>query len=312
MNIWWNIGVLLGFGFVLSASADLVVRATVSLSQRLALRSFTVSFLFLGLMTSTPEIFVGVQSVWEGIPQLAVGNLLGGSILLLSFVMGVCAVALGRVSLDHELKWVDIVLTCAVIASPVAVLADGKLTMMDGFFLIGIYFLHAFLLNREQHIWGKLEKRAKHMKNISHSLVLLLVGFFGMVVSSRLIVENAKLLISSLDIPALVFGLFVVSLGTNLPELALAWESVREKRREIAFGDFLGSAAANTLILGFVAVASPVTSAFSESLMPALFILGGLSAYFLWSLSSGRTISRKEGLGLLFFYLTFLAYALLG
>ncbi|KKW32063.1 MAG: Na+/Ca+ antiporter, CaCA family, partial [Candidatus Uhrbacteria bacterium GW2011_GWA2_53_10] len=107
-----------------------------------------------------------------------------------------------------------------------------------------------------------------------------------------------------------MFGLFFLSLGTNLPELALAFESIRHRRREIAFGDFLGSSAANTLILGLLGLVAPFGGAGNGRLFGALVLLGSVCVYFLWAISSGREISRKEGVGLLVFYLLFVAYEL--
>ena len=80
------------------------------------------------------------------------------SILLLSFVMGMAAILLGRVRLDHSLAWREILVMLAVIAVPITVLWDGQLTRPEGLFLVGVYILHAFILNRDG---GKKKKRER-------------------------------------------------------------------------------------------------------------------------------------------------------
>lgn len=93
--------ILIILGVVLAVSANWVVQATSFFAKRFQIKSFIVGFLLLGAATNTPEIFVAIQSVRTNIPQMSVGNLLGGSILLLSFFMGASAMILGKVVLDH-------------------------------------------------------------------------------------------------------------------------------------------------------------------------------------------------------------------
>ncbi len=307
MNLWQQISILIVSGIMLTGAASVVVRQASSIAKRLGLTSFTMGFLLLGILTSTPEIFVAIQAASEGIPELSVGNLLGGSILLLSFVMGMVALLLGRVSLDHQLSMRELWVMMAVIASPIAVLWDEQLTRAEGVFLVGVYALHAFLLKRD----GKKKRGvAGGIRGMGKHLVILLGGVLVLFISSRVIVTSAEAVMGAFAVGPIVFGLFFLSLGTNLPELALALESIQRRKREIAFGDFLGSSAANTLILGLLGMVAPIGRGGNGSILGALLLLGSVSAYFLWAVSSGRTITRKEGIGLLVFYLLFVGYEL--
>lgn len=308
MNLWQQISILIVSGIVLSGAVNVVVKHSSSLAQKLGLSSFVIGFLLLGMVTSTPELFVAMQAARDGIPQLAVGNLLGGSILLLSFVMGMTAIFLGRVSLDHKLVWREILVMLAVIAAPITVLWDAQLTRPEGLLLVGVYSLHAFVLNRDDK---KNHRKALSLgKGLGKHILMLAVGMGTMFLSSRFIVTSAEAIMGMFSITPLLFGLFFLSFGTNLPELALALESIRYRRREIAFGDFLGSAAANTLILGLLGLVAPFSGG-NGRIVGALLLLGSVCIYFLWAVSSGRTITRKEGVGLLAFYLLFVLYEVL-
>lgn len=308
MNLWQQISILIVSGIVLTGSVNVVVKHSSSLAQKFGLSSFVIGFLLLGLVTSTPELFVSMQAARDGIPQLGVGNLLGGSILLLAFVMGMTAIFLGRVSLDHHLAWREILVMLGVIAAPITVLWDGRLTRAEGLFLVTVYGIHAFVLNRD-------DKKNHQKKNIrvggfGRHVVMLGIGVGAMFFASRFIVTSAEAIMEMFSIAPLIFGLFFLSFGTNMPELVLAIESIRHRRREIAFGDFLGSAAANTLILGLLGLVAPFSGG-NGKLVGALLLLGSVALYFLWALSSGRVITRKEGIGLLVFYLLFVLYEVL-
>lgn len=308
MNFWWHISILTVSGIVLTGAVDVVVKHSSALAHKFQLSSFVIGFLLLGLVTSTPELFVSMQAARDGIPQLGVGNLLGGSILLLSFVMGMSAIFLGRVRLDHHLAWREILVMLGVIAAPIAVLWDAQLTRPEGLFLVGVYGLHAFVLNRDDK--KNHQKKKIRVGGFGRHVAMLGVGVGAMFFSSRFIVTSAEAIMGMFSIAPLIFGLFFLSLGTNVPELALAYESIKHRRREIAFGDFLGSAAANTLILGLLGLVAPFSGG-NGRLGGALLILGCVTVYFLWALSSGREISRKEGIGLLAFYLLFVLYEVL-
>ena len=313
MDTWvLPMGILLGAGLVLAAAAGVVISSTVSLAKRYGLTSFTVGFLLLGLATSTTELFVAIGAVVDGVPQLSAGNLLGGSILLLSFLMGISSVIAGSIKLDHGLSLREIILSSAVVAAPAFVLWDGTATRIDGAFLLGMYLLHGFLLMKDEERLHALVARKRKTRGVAYDLVMLVAGLAALAVAARAIVGSAGTLTASLHIPTFVFGLLLLSLGTNLPELALAVQASLQRKRGVAFADFLGSSAANTLILGLLAIATPFTIVPREKLYFSLMLLVGVSLYFVWALSSGRTITRKEGIGLLFFYALFLAYELSG
>lgn len=305
-----HIGLLVGFGLILAASAKMVVRETGKLAHMLGATSFTLAFLLLGILTSLPEIFVSIQAAVENVPQFAMGNLLGGSILLLSLVIGLTSVLLGKIVLDHGLPFSEIIIIALVIAAPIPVLWDGALTRPEGVFLVGLYIIHAFLVNNEHHVKQYVHTHRPNAKTVEIELLHLVAGVVGIILSCAVIVSSGKTLSQEFGISPLVFGLVLLSFGTNLPEFALAIEAVREKRKSVAFGDFLGSAAANTLILGALGIVMPFGAEAGQHVRFALVLLLCMIVYFVWALSSGKTITRKEGMGLLFFYAAFLAYEL--
>ncbi len=305
---WTQLTTLLLSGVFLTGAAHLVIGQSTRLARRFGLSDFTMGFLLLGLFTSLPELFVAIQSVSDGIPQLSVGNLLGGSILLLSFVMGATSIIQGQVALDHRLSQRELTLMIGVIAAPIAVLWDGQLTRIEGGVLVGLYILNSALLNHGNDKGNRKVKQSRH--GLTRSIFLLVLGIITLFISSRVIVTQAESLMRMFSIAPVLFGLFFLSIGTNLPELALALDGIRNRRKEIAFGDFLGSSAANTLILGAIGLVSPFSAVGHGRIPGAVLILAALCLYFLWAAVSGRSISRREGIGLLAFYILFGVYEL--
>jgi len=306
--IGMNILYLIGLGIVLAVSANAVVKSTAYFSQRLQIKSFLLGFLVLGFATTIPEMFVGYQAVVDGVPQLAVGNLLGGSILLLSLVMGGSALFLKRIILDHGMTKRDIGLSTLVVAMPAIALWDGSLTRFEGVILLAGYLLHILFINKEQHFSANIEHHAKSIKHPMHAIFIGFAGLVGLAFSSRFIVVLAEGLAKSFAISPFVIGLFLVTFGTNLPEITLAVEAVLKKKRDIAFGDVLGSAVINTPILGIICIFAPFSVPDHLRMRATLILLAGTSLFFWWAASSKRDITRKEGIVLMIIYILFVAF----
>jgi len=303
-----NIVYLIGLGIILAISANAVVKSTAYISQRLRIRSFPLGFLILGFATTIPEMMVSYQSVIDRVPQLAIGNLLGGSILLLSLVMGGSALILKRVILDHGMTRRDIGLSTLVVALPAIALWDGALSRFEGLFLVCVYFLHIVFINHEQNFVSSVEQNAKNVKRPIHAAFIGIGGLIGLAFSSRYIVFISENLATSFGISPFVVGLFLVTFGTNLPEITLAAQAVIHKKRDIAFGDVLGSAVMNTPILGMIGLIAPFSVSDHLKIRATLILLIGTTLFFWWAASSKRDITRKEGIVLLMVYIVFVLF----
>lgn len=306
-----NIFLLIILGIILAVSANAVVKGMAYFSKRLHVQSFLLGFLILGFATTIPEMFVAYQAVQDGIPQLSVGNLLGGSILLLSFIMGGSALFLKRVILDHGMTSRDIGLSTLVIAMPVFALWDGQLTRFEGLILISAYVLHIFFINHEQHFIDRVEQHTKNLKHPIHAIALLIGGLIGLAFSSRFIVTIGEGLAQQFNVTPFIIGLFLITIGTNLPELTLALEAVIKKKRDVAFGDVLGSAVINTPLLGIICIVAPFSVPDHTRMRATLILLAGTALYFWWAASSKRDITRREGIVLLVMYIVFVVFEMM-
>ena len=311
MNFVFYAVAFLFLGFVLAKSADWVVKATAFIAKKAHIRSFLLGFLLLGFATTIPEMLVAYQAIHDGVPQLSVGNLLGGSILLLSFVMGGSAIILKRIKLDHGLSTFDIGMSSFVILAPAVVLWDGKLARLEGWILIGVYVAHLLFINREQQVSETVDHHTKHVSHIWHALGLLIGGLVGMAIASRYIVTIAELVAQVFSIPTFVVGLFLVTIGTNLPELTLAVEAIIKKQKDIAFGDILGSSVINTPLLGVIGVISPFTIPDHERMQVTLLLLVLVSIFFFWAAVTKKDITRREGFVLFTIYIAFIMFEML-
>lgn len=91
------------------------------------------------------------------------------------------------------------------------------------------------------------------------SLVLLLVGFTGLVVGGNLLVQGAVSIATRFNISPMIIGLTLVGFGTSTPELVTSVQAVFANSPGIAMGNVVGSNIVNILlILGITALLNPI------------------------------------------------------
>ena len=130
----------------------MVVSALSKIATKFRWSEFIVAFVLMGFMTSVPELFVGVSSALGGAGRLALGNVIGASIVNLTLVMGLAAILSRGIKIETGIAKRDAVLTMAIVAIPVILLLDGKLTRIEGVILILLFFVYLLqLFHRNQH-----------------------------------------------------------------------------------------------------------------------------------------------------------------
>ena len=131
------------------------------------------------------------------------------------------------------------------------------------------------------------------------NLILIIVGFVGLVWSADLFLSGAASTATNFGIPKLVIGLTVVSLGTSAPEIVVAIIASQDGSNLLAVGNAIGSNIANIgLVLGLTAVLIPVTID-SNARNRQLPWLLGLTALALILLANGSALTFNDGIILL-------------
>lgn len=91
------------------------------------------------------------------------------------------------------------------------------------------------------------------------AILLLILGFVGLVKGADWFVDGAAGVAKKLRVPQLIIGLTIVSFGTSAPELATSIISSAQGSADIAVGNIIGSNITNVLlILGLSAVICPL------------------------------------------------------
>ena len=308
---WLNLvfqGLILLLGlFILGKSAHFVVTVVTQIGHRLRLSQFITGFIILGVATSTPEIFVGIQSAISGTPQLSLGNLFGANIVLLTLISGLAAILNHGMNVKAEMAHNHRLLQISLlILAPLILLVDSSLSRLDALFLVVMYVGYLIYTYKQRPADSPPLDRPLIDHKTWHVAFLAVIGLLGLVVSARAVVVTGVNIAALLHIPSLIVGTLLLSLGTNLPELSVVFAAIRHHHPNLVVGDVLGSASTNTLVIALLGLISPfVISEWAILESAGIMMIVVLGVFFYFAKSKDK-LSLGEGLVLVGLYIAFL------
>jgi cation:H+ antiporter len=190
----------------------------------------------------------------------------------------------------------------------VLVLIDGNLNKMDGFILIGAFFLYVVkVFSQRGRFHEETFDKKPHKSEMLKYSVMAVLAILTLILSAGSLVRYASNMSTELVSPSILVGLFLVSIGTTLPELIFGSGAILMKHKYMAFGDIIGSVVANTtLVLGMVALISPAP------LVPDLllfltsnFFMIVVAFLFATFVDVEKHILWQEGVALIMLYILF-------
>lgn len=302
-----EVSIYIGSFIAIWIGAGLIVKSVDTLSKRLHIPSFLISFAILGLATSAPEFAVGITALAEARQSIFVGNLLGGIILLFLFVIPLLAIAGKGLPVNQVFRKKTLLLCLFTLTTPAIFLLDKRFSTSEAIASIGLYLLVLYFIQLQSHFSENIGKNGVALKKIRWAdFFRLLIGLVVVFVSARILVDETVEIATLLGVSQFLISLVIVSLGTNLPELFLALRAILFKKQDIAFGDYAGSAAANVLFMGIFTLMGGQEIILENNILPTfIFTALGLGLFY-YFVSSKNNISRKEGIVLLIIYLLFL------
>lgn len=306
-----DIFLYLGSFFAIWLGAGLIIKSVDRIAHKLRLSSFAISFFILGLLTSIPETAVSLTAVAEGKPEIFVGTLLGGVVVIYLMIIPILAILGKGIQVNHQLDRRNLALALAVTAAPSLFVIDHKITNLEGLLMVAFYLTLFYFIQRKHGVLDAERIETLKLKVFSFlDLLKVMLGIGIVFVSSQFIVDRTVIFSQLLNIPAFYLSLLLLSLGTNLPELSLAIRGILSGKKDIAFGDYIGSAAANTLLFGIFTILNDGEVLTTDNFfITFLFILFAVGSLYFFSRSKNE-ISIKEGFILISVYLLFIVVEL--
>ncbi|MFA5273114.1 MAG: hypothetical protein WC353_03045 [Candidatus Peribacter sp.] len=320
MTVILHLLLLLLSAAIIWALSGLLIGATDRVAKRYNRPGFAIAFFVLGVLTSISEISVATNATLEGVPQVSAGNLVGGSIVIFLLIIPLLAVLGGGLPMTSALTRGNLAFLLGVVVLPSLLILDGSVSRVEGVLMVFLYVTLLYTVQKRKPAGDIVEETMQHVEEeLLHTKGMFFtrhatlvdvakIAFAGVLIflGGKLLVHESIYFSTLLSIPPSLVGLILLSIGTNAPELVIAVRCIVGKHKDIAFGDYMGSAAANTPLMGFLALANGKFALERSEFVPTFFLLLiGLIAFFVFSRSK-NDISRKEGIMLLCLYGGFL------
>ncbi|MBW2970632.1 calcium/sodium antiporter [Candidatus Woesearchaeota archaeon] len=291
--------------FTLVKSSSFLVRSLAKISEYFRMNEFAIGFIIMAVSTSLPELFVGITAAIDNATALALGAVIGSNILDLTLVIGIVTLMARGIKIKSKIIRRDIVYMLGMVILPMLLMWDSVISRIDGLVLLAVFLFYIWQMVRQERSFSrKLEKVQR--AEVLFWIIVAIVSVILLVFSAEFVVEFATRLSIDLLLPPILIGLFIIALGTSLPELIFESKAVLERHEELALGDLLGSVITNsTLVLGVTALIRPITANLLLFFSSAMFMV--LIAFvFMTFAESEKGISWKEAVSLILLYMFFI------
>ena len=256
--------ILLGF-VLLIKGADILVNGSSAIAKKMRISEIVIGLTIVSIGTSMPELFVSTTSALQGASDISVGNVIGSNICNLLLILGLSSL-IHPVKFHKQTKLIENPMS--IILTLIFVLMcniNQDISRIEGIILL-IFFIafliYTIVIGKKTKDEAILEISLEEAKKISvvKNLVLIILGIAGLKIGGDLVVENAKLVATALNISEKIIGLTIVAIGTSLPELVTSLTAAIKGESDIAIGNIIGSNIFNLLfIIGVSAVITPIT-----------------------------------------------------
>jgi cation:H+ antiporter len=255
-----------GLGLIiLLLAGDLLVKGAVNLSLRLGIPALIVSLTVVAFGTSAPELLISITAVLDGVPGLALGNVIGSNTANVLLILGLPAMIFGLAAgSDTRRSFIFMMLGSALF---VGLGFLGPYRWWAGLILLGALALILFDSARsaQAHRRATAEAAAEGDDLPEEAdpdmpwwkiLGFLALGLIGLPIGAELLIESSVTIAQAFGVSDTVIGLTLVALGTSLPELATTVMAALRRHADVALGNVIGSNMFN--LLGIIGVASLV------------------------------------------------------
>ncbi|HEV8583556.1 MAG TPA: sodium:calcium antiporter [Methylomirabilota bacterium] len=257
---------------------------------------FGLSTFWIGAVVSgfEPENLVtGVTASAEGLPQIALGTVIGSAIFLLTGGLGV---ALLLVPMEVRVpREGSVAMVTSLVAFALALWTGGTVSRLEGALLVLTAIgLMVWLYRRSPVFLGGSKQDADTPARASgvRAVGILVIGGAVMVAGAELVVHGVRGLLDAVRLSQTFLGMAVVGLGESLEETARMVTPARRGHPELAWGNVVGTVVTLlTFNLGVIALVQPVVVDPLVLRLHAPYLLGCtilVAAALAWASRLGR------------------------
>lgn len=249
---------------LLIGGGGMLVRGASDIATRLGVSPLLVGLTIVGFGTSAPELVVNILSASRGETDLAFGNVIGSNISNMALILGASAIIM-PITIQGQLVRREIPLLLLATTIMTVMALDGKIEGLEPYvgrtdsvvllllFAIFLYtmVLDLFAVQQQDKLLTDLQDYPLVGTDLTMRFgwLLALGGFALLFVGGKLTVDGAVAVAEIFAVPANIVGLFVVAIGTSMPELVTSIIAAVRNESDLALGNVVGSSLFNSLVV---------------------------------------------------------------
>ena len=304
------LGILFGV-LLLSHGGDLLTKSSVDISLKFSVPKIVIGMTIVSFATSAPELIVSLNATLNGLPNFAIGNVLGSNIANIGFVLGIIVI-IYPITLKQRFYNTDFpLLIISTLLFYLIIFTNNKISSLEGLILIiSIILILLYLFIYQKKSISEFTDQT-YLKKITLYKSLLYIIFSGLLLwlGSETLIKSAVSVANKFNISERVISITMVAIGTSLPELAASVVASFKKQNDLSIGNLIGSNIFNLLVvIGITSSIIPITGIENSAVYNDMVwvLLFSVIILPLAIIGKKNVLTRKKGIILLALYLIFI------
>ncbi len=303
------IGILFGV-VLLSKGGDLLTKSSVDISLKLSIPKIIIGMTIVSFATSAPELIVSLNATLDGLPNFAIGNVLGSNIANIGLVLGTITI-IYPISLKQRFYNTDFPLL--IISTGLFyyfIYTGNQISRIEGLVMvisIILILIYLFFFQKSSNEFS--EDLDKNDISIFKSILYIIFSGSLLWLGSETLIKSSVSVANKLEISERIISITMVAIGTSVPELAASIVASLKKQNDLSIGNLIGSNIFNLLVvIGITSTIIPINNIEKSVINSDMLwvILFSIIILPLAYLGKKNILTRKKGIMLLVLYLIFI------
>ena len=304
------LGILFGV-ILLSQGGDLLTKSAVDISFKLSIPKIIIGMTVVSFATSAPELIVSLNATLDGLPNFAIGNVLGSNIANIGLVLGIITI-IYPISLKQRFYNTDFpLLIMSTVLFYYMIYTESQISRVEGIILvISITLILSYLFFYQKNDQSEFsEELDKDKISIFKSFLYILFSGSLLWLGSETLIKSSVSVANKLEISERIISITMVAIGTSVPELAASIVASLKKQNDLSIGNLIGSNIFNLLVvIGITSSIIPINGIDKSIINNDMLwvVLFSVIIFPLAYLGKRNVLTRKKGIILLALYLIFI------
>ena len=289
----------------------MLTKSSVDISLKLSIPKIIIGMTVVSFATSAPELIVSLNATLDGLPNFAIGNVLGSNIANIGLVLGIITI-IYPISLKQRFYYTDFpLLIISTILFYYVIYTESQISRVEGIILVItitliLFYLFFYQKNDQSEFSEELDK---DKISIFKSFLYILFSGSLLWLGSETLIKSSVSVANKLEISERIISITMVAIGTSVPELAASIVASLKKQNDLSIGNLIGSNIFNLLVvIGITSSIIPINGIDKSIINNDMLwvVLFSVIIFPLAYLGKRNILTRKKGIILLALYLIFI------